>query len=304
MTGQEPVQLVAGHFLQKASESQIEQIKGHLNTHYFRHFTWPPYEYEWLDEAIDENGNKSRSTRPLPKEKYRYWVISFFGPNTQTARLQLAVNLLKKDLDLGSHFMFDKEGKGAGIIFGYPNVSSYFEDHLPIFETSGKSIFTVDSSNFSQVEQYFKSIEVAEKEQPQIYRSVKDFFQIKSLPRNSDLVVLGYFAILEALITHDPKKDFDSLNHQISTKMSLLSKRFERQLDYGLHFGESDNEKIWKKLYGYRSALAHGTPADFGTKFKMLKDSANVLNFVKEAVKLTLLFAMKETELLADLKKC
>ena len=59
-----------------------------------------------------------------------------------------------------------------------------------------------------------------------------------------------------------------------------------------------------KKLYGYRSALAHGTPADFKTKFQILKDPATVLNFLKEATKLTLLFAMKEPEFLADLKKC
>ena len=61
------------------------------------------------------------------------------------------------------------------------------------------------------------------------------------------------------LVTHDTKDDFDSLNHQISTKMTLLSKRYQRQLDYSGHFGANNHEQIWKKLYGYRSALAHGT---------------------------------------------
>ena len=299
--GQVPVELIPGHFLQKADMEQTNLIREQLHRHYARHYPLPAYEYEWLEEVKDDKGGSSRGSRELSPNQYRYWIISFDAPNTHTDALQLAVNLLQDDLDLGFHFMYWK-GESQGIISGHSNVSSYFESHPGMFEKGGAD--TIDAAQLSVISDYFQSIKACEKDQPHIYKTVRDFFQLKSLPRNSSMVILGYFAAIESLVTHDPKDDFNSLNHQISTKMALLSKRFERQLDYDSHFGQLGREQVWKKLYGYRSALAHGTPADFKTKFQILKDPANAHNFLKEAAKLVLLFAMKEPDFLADLKKC
>jgi hypothetical protein len=304
VTGQVPVELIPGHFLQKADVEQTKLIREQLHRHYARHYPFPAYEYEWLEEVKDDKGGSSRGSRELPTDRFRYWIVSFDGANTHTDGLQLAVNLLKNDLDFGFHFMYRKDGEGAGIISGHSNVSSYFESHPKMFGNCGNGADTIDTVELIETNGYFQSIKACEKEQPLIYKSIRDFFQLKSLPRNSSMVILGYFAVIESLVTHDPKDDFDSLNHQISTKMTLLSKRFKRQMDYNGHFEQPDQERVWKKLYGYRSALAHGTPADFKLKFKSLKDPSNALNFLKEAAKLTLLFAMKEPDFLADFKKC
>lgn len=301
VTGDLPVELIPNHFLQRADAEQIEIIREKINRHYAHNFLLPAYEYDWMEEEKDANGGSSRKTQELPSEKWRYWVVTFDGPNRQTQDLQLAANLLHKDLDLGLIFAYWQEGKGPTAISQGTTNSSFFESDFGMIDGGSLKITTKE---MSVIDDYFKAIKSCEKEQPHINKAVRDFFQLKSLPRQSSMVVLGYFAIIEALVTHDPKEDFDSLNHQISTKMTLLSKRFERQLDYAGQFGQFEWEKVWKKLYGYRSALAHGTSADFKTKFQILKDPATVLNFLKEATKLTLLFAMKEPEFLADLKKC
>jgi hypothetical protein len=302
VTGNLPVELIPAHFLQKADVEQVGLIRDQLHRNYARHWPLPAYDHEWLEEIKDDKGGSKKESRELSPDKFRYWIVTFDGPNTHIQELQLAANLLKQDLDFGFIFIYQKDGKSGGIISGHSNISSYFESRLSLF--IGNGAVTMEAAEFSVISSYVQSIKACEKGQPHIYKAVQDFFQLKSLPRNSSMVILGYFAVIESLVTHDPKDDFDSLNHQISTKMSLLSKRFERQLDCDGHFGQLDVEQIWKKLYGYRSALAHGTPADFKTKFQILKDPSCALTFLKEAAKLTLLFAMKEPEFLADLKKC
>ncbi len=300
VTGNTPVELIANHFLQKADAEQTRLIRNELHRNYSRHYPHPAYEYEWSPEAKDG----SRSSHQLTQDKFRYWVVTFERTNIRADDLQLATNLLKNDLDFGFHFVYHNEGENAGIISGHSNISSFFESHESMFGNTGNGALVLDAVELSVVKGYVEAIKSTEQAHLQIHTAVKDFTQLKSLPRKSNLVVLGYFAIIESLVTHDPKDDFDSLNHQISTKMSLLSKKFERQLDYKGCFGETSHEQAWKKLYGYRSALAHGTPVDFKTKFQILKNQFNANAFLKEAVKLTLLFAMEQPEFLADLKKC
>ena len=87
--------------------------------------------------------------------------------------------------------------------------------------------------------------------------------------------------------------------------MSLLSKRFQRELDYTLHFPQLPKpEEVWKKVYSYRSAIAHGGEANFDGEFKSLLNGDNIREFLKESLKLLLLYALKEPEFIADLQKC
>lgn len=299
VTGDLPVELIPNHLLQRADQEQTEIIRENINRHYAHNFPLPAYEFEWVGEV----GGSGRTGVEMPSEKWRYWVITFDGPNRQTQNLKLAVNLLQNDLDIGLVFIYSQEGKGpSGISQGSIN-SSFFESHLSLI---GDGTLKITTKELSAVGDYFRAIKVCEQEQPQIYRSIRDFFLLKSLPRNSNMVILGCFALIESLVTHNPKANFDSLTHQISTKMTLLSKRFERQLDYDGHFGQLNlNRKtVWKKLYDYRSALAHGTLPDFKSELQMLKNPAYALDFLNEATKLTILFAMKEPDFLTDLKEC
>ena len=263
----------------------------------------PAYEVSWKDEENAIPERKSRSSHKIASGSWRYWVITSDGISADTQDLQLAVNLLQNDLDLGFEFLHLKDEKGTtGFRKGSGN-SSFFESCWP-YPMIGDGSLKITTEEISTAGRFFNAIKTCQTEQPQIYQALWEFSQLKALPRLSNIIVLGYFSIIEALVTHDPKKDFDSLNHQISTKMTLLSKRFERPLDYDGQFGETEWEKAWKKLYAYRSALAHGSTVDFKNELKVLKDQATALNFLKEATKLTLLFAMREPELLADLKRC
>jgi hypothetical protein len=136
-----------------------------------------------------------------------------------------------------------------------------------------------------------------------IDRAFKKFSDLKSLPRNSELVVIALFSIIESLIAHCPKSTEvgDSLGHQIKTKMPLLSKRFQRTLDYHRYFGDTPEASIWAKLYGYRSKLVHGEDSRIDGS---LKNQQTVVDFLNESVKLLLLLSLREPILLMDLKEC
>jgi hypothetical protein len=263
----------------------------------------PEYEREWIPDLVKPNGEKGEY-RIL--DKWRYWIISIPEISLDTLTIDLAVELLKNDLDLGFTQSYDENYEDTRISRFHWNTSriSSFFDPQNFHEIHPAK--QIKDSEIKEITENHALIKSTEKSYPILNKAQQNFSQLKSLHRQSQLVTLGYFSIIEALITHKPRlnESLDSLIHQVSTKMVLLSKKFQRRLDYDSHFGQLEKDKVWKLLYGYRSALAHGKHADFKSEFKSLKDISNVLSFLKESVKLTLLLAMKDPDFLTDLKKC
>lgn len=142
---------------------------------------------------------------------------------------------------------------------------------------------------------------------PFIKKALSKFSILKQIPQDSELLILGYFSIIESLITHAPRSNetLDSINHQIANKIILLRKRFDRTINYSEYFDCSGNEEtIWKKLYSYRSCLAHGSEPDFTNKLRLLKDKKTVCSFVQEVLKLIIIISLREPELISDLRNC
>jgi len=140
-----------------------------------------------------------------------------------------------------------------------------------------------------------------------IWRAVVDFDHTKVITRYTPLKNLSYFSIIECILTHPPRPldTIDSITRQVSTKLSLLGKRFQRVLEYELQFPSLvEPETVWKKLYDYRSRLAHGSHVDFNKDFKALQSTENIRFFLFETVKLILLYALKDPDFLTDLQKC
>jgi hypothetical protein len=76
---------------------------------------------------------------------------------------------------------------------------------------------------------------------------------LKTVPHTSTIFPLGYFALLESLLTHapEPKDIHESLTKQIMRKVKLLNNRLPKRIDYS-PFGQTPPETIWKKMYAYR----------------------------------------------------
>ena len=127
--------------------------------------------------------------------------------------------------------------------------------------------------------------------------------QLKGLHHNSPLRFLGYFAVLESLLTHAPKPSdpYDSITRQVKKKLALLDHRFSKRKHY-VPLGKAPIDTIWAKMYHYRSLVAHGGDPEFAGDLSLLKSQGTALALIKETVKAVIRHALSEPQLLIDLR--
>jgi len=291
-----PFEITKDYWLRKAEIQEIERIKEELSK-----YNEALYLYEYEVVRLDEQRIQGN---PLLPDKWKYYVISFSGSNEKLRDIEYAANLLKNYISLGFIFFNPNDRLGRGTAYDLAQISTFFVEHHVRLEPS-KSITQVDlreiTRNYDLINSLNKNL------YPNIPKAISDFHQTKIISKRSGLKVLSYFSIIECLVTHNPSPGdrTDSLTRQITAKMSLLNKRFETALQYKTYFPSfSDSNNIWKKLYDYRSRVAHGVETDFVHEYKAFGSSDNILTFLKEAIKQLQLTALKEPELLADLQNC
>lgn len=136
----------------------------------------------------------------------------------------------------------------------------------------------------------------------EVARALELFRQTDAVHPSHTLHLLGLFAVVELLITHNPKGSFDSLSHQIRTKITLLEKRFCRPLDYA-QFGTTTKDKVWTRLYEFRSRIAHGASTDLRGSMQVLGSPKAATEFLRRATKLLVRRALFEPELVLDLRE-
>jgi hypothetical protein len=61
---------------------------------------------------------------------------------------------------------------------------------------------------------------------------------------------------------------------------------------------------VWEKLYGLRSAVAHGQKPDFEDDLQMLRNFRTAETFVRAAVRSVMRQSLIEPRLVADLRDC
>ena len=117
---------------------------------------------------------------------------------------------------------------------------------------------------------------------------------------------MGIFSVIESLIAHTPRlaESLDSISHQISGKMILLDRRFEETMNRPEVFGDVPDKKLWKRLYYYRSKVAHGQEPSFTGDFSILGDHGTVHQFLFEKCQALLRYSIMEPQLVADLREC
>ena len=165
-----------------------------------------------------------------------------------------------------------------------------------------KLLLSVGSAEGSHINDVFRLMAEHDHGILELARVGELLLDLKDLPHFSPLQILGYFAILESVLTHQPRPDdrYDSLTRQITSKLALLNRRWNPAFDYR-PLGGASHEKIWPLMYAYRSAIAHGVKLDFTKKLALLKnaDVANAL--VIDAVKKSIRQAYVEPRLMKDL---
>src|SRR5262249_16392767 len=156
-----------------------------------------------------------------------------------------------------------------------------------------------DAKEISRV--HSEIAQINKSEHQQIKRAIRMYSSLSATPREQSLYLLGAFAVIESLLTHDPNGEYDSLGHQIKTKMSLLNSRVSEPLKTDM-FGSCAFGKLWSHLYELRSRIAHGAEYGFDKKLKILESLEKSTTFMDQAVKTLLKHALKEPHLVIDLQ--
>ncbi|MBN2312905.1 MAG: hypothetical protein JXM79_03180 [Sedimentisphaerales bacterium] len=303
--GELPIEVAPGHFFQKASTQQVQKIKKWINV--FKPSLQPnivahPYELDIIKITAHKQGSAKYSHEPLSEDRWRYWVIEFEGANKEVSHIESATSLLRNDLELGFVILSRNLLRGGeGLVYHGQSLFSFF-DSREFYQPA----LSVTQEELREIPENYELIKKITPDYPHISRALRKLRDLKSLPRTSELVTIGLFSIIESLITHSPKltESADSLTHQIKNKIPLLRKRFQRELNYDQYFNPASEEVFWSRLYKYRSCIVHGEEPNFLKDLQILKGRDNVLEFLKETVKLLLLLSLKEPVLVSDLKKC
>ena len=299
-----PFQIHEDCYFQKANSIQIDQIKKYLSysgyfSDFFR-FLLSPYELAYVEDLNTPN-SKSLKSQHLEPEDWKYYIITFHGNNSKISDLAEAANLAEIELEFGLQFIYHEESKGFGILKNPTYTFNYFHamnSGLP----STESLDGVTLQDIGSVYQNYQQLDKIK--YPDIQKAINKLQQLKHLPHNSEFKILGLFTIIEFLITHKSIDTGDSITRQVTNKINLLSNRFSKKLDYSQFFGNTPESTVWKKLYAYRSNIAHGGQPDFAKELLVLKDDFTAKKFLKLVVKMLLRHSIIEPQLYTDLKEC
>lgn len=297
-----PHEIIHGHFLQKADSEQISKIKEALESLNANPFFRPPYEHNILVKPGDKPGNLRYDDKNLPPEKWRYWIIHFQGSNSELQELAYVLSLMEQDIELGFTFISHPALREDALSWHAQHLHTYFND-------SDRKVIrpkTITSTDLHLAGECYSKIKGLPKQYPHINRAFRRFYTLRSVPLRSELTVIGLFSVIESLLTHAPKNNdpTDSLTRQIKHKMPLVRKRFRRPIDHSAFFDGINEDKLWGKLYAFRSKIVHGEKADISGNLSVLKNEITVVEFLREIVKLLLIQSLLETVLLTDLKEC
>ena len=303
--GDIPVEIHPGHILRRATDQEIDAIQKRLDSASIHGMPFSPCLYRHIvKEEIHENRTQFHFDE-LPKEKWKYWVIAFEGSNAEIRNIELAAVLLPTDFDVGMTLFFSESAQ-QGKLSGWTSMPLHLVEKYSDMTEATKNARRLQAAEAAQIKNILRDIDTLPETADFIKHAHRNYFSVRAIPSKSELRVIGYFAIIESLVTHAPRlnETLDSINHQIVNKLILLRKRFSRPIPYETYFLDAGEEKLWKTLYSYRSCLAHGGKPDFKASLQILKSHDSVIKFLREIIKELILYGIKEHVFLADLKKC
>jgi hypothetical protein len=283
-----PVEIIPHHFLRRPSPDQIERIQHALNQ--FNHI----FPFRLIFESLwSRDGEKSSATRSEDPQNWRYWIIEASAGHTGAINGGIhsfveASRLSTLELDCSIVFL----PQGGTMSGAYTVPRNYRFGQPPLI---------LDDAAVTDIRLCHKLIGNLGDGYPEVASAVGTFCGLVRIPKSEPLYILGLFATLESLLTHDPTGGYDSLGHQIKTKIQLLNRRFHWPLVYK-QFGGCDPMKLWSKLYEVRSLIAHGRQPDFSRQHQVLINREVVTDFLEAAVRAVLRQALSEPDLILDLR--
>lgn len=314
ISSNKPVHLFDDYKLKRPTPKQLDYIKKYVEN-YTEVVFLKINRFETKSIQDDKGG---LTYHQLDKKDWNYWVVEH-SRNQMDKNFPLVVELSRLELTVlfegikgpitrsGEHIYGIMGNQLASAIFFHDTESNFF---LPKGNKSTiKEITIQDKKELRSIDRILKTFNSVKTEYAFIEKALDDFLKLKDISKRSPFKILGYFSILELLLTtFRPGSSDSSLNNQLQKKINLLNNQLDEKIDFTVYFRGSDTdtlELIIEKLYRYRNDIAHGNKSDFDKQLKILKDKKDtILSFLHLVVRQLLLKAIKEPQLIKDLKEC
>lgn len=306
--GEPSIELIPGYTFRRASEDEIVTIKNKIQEGLPLRYQNKSLPYEYVvKEEIYEN-QISYHFDKLDRDSWKYWVIAYKNVTSDRfSVLSKALALLPVDLDIAFDIQWIKlNDTKEEITMWSPiplHIKELYSDNKFLSTNSKK----INKEDIKKTGELYNLISEYDKSYNFIDHAISNYMNLRRLPKGSAILAVAYFSIIESLVTHPPRltETLDSISHQLRNKIILLSRKFEHSINYNDRFGKIGMEKLWSKLYGYRSAIAHGTKVDFNnTKYSILKSNEDVSWFLMAIVKELIILSCRDPIFFSDLKKC
>lgn len=280
-----------GYVLRSAKDEEIDRIRENIQK--LVGSLAVPHVNHWDRKR---SGSNPVIWEPADRIDWRYHVIAFDGETSLPADFQIASDLSSLELEIGFTL------RGPHAINWNPSRRFHV---LEAAQFSDGFLLAVTRAHIDEIVSLCDHLRKVDAKLFNGRAIGMQLGSLKSFHHGSALRTLGYFALLESLLTHapHPTDPYDSITRQIKKKILLLNNRWKPPLNYA-PFGNADPEKVWSKMYSYRSNLAHGGSPDFNGDLQLLGSHQQVLTLVKETVKAIIRQALIEPRLLLDLREC
>jgi hypothetical protein len=291
------IELIENYFLRKAVDDEIDNIKLRISS--LGREDWLDYRFEATEECTLEGSSVFKKT---DRKNWNYWIVSH---NETQANLDLldALSLCNKDINVLFQCIYNENAESFGFMLQHHKYYNFLEEIIGKNEIKLFTFSDRDEINrlFNLIKRYKSN---SNQEYMYINKALDDFRHLKMIPKRTSFFYVGMFSIIESLLTHNSSNSDKGIVHQLATKLSLLNKRFEHPLELGKFFkSPASFENTIKKLYTYRSAIAHGDFADFKKELSALETKETASEFLYVLLKNVIIQSLKEPSLITDLKK-
>ncbi|WP_437827909.1 hypothetical protein [Sorangium sp. So ce1153] len=311
-----PYDIAEGFTLVRADNMQIQELRRDLEP-FVPHWGVTPYPTPYEFKRVPrEDGGWSFVAREL--EDFRYFVVNFTGMGNEIHEIGLAGSLLPGEAEVEfalNYVAYAAIGFTKDMLL--PNarvrspVTSPLDLHrffLTLSNTGGapsQGLSRLSADDLAQFSRLYKQIQTHDESVIALKPKLYELHVLRSIDPRSRLGLVGYMTIIESLLTHkpDPKDIHESLTKQVVSKMGLLEHRISGGFGYQKWFpGKLGGNQIWRKLYGIRSAIAHGDKPEY--KMGEIPDYQTALKFLREVVKTLIRQSLAEPQLIRDLHDC
>lgn len=302
LIGYLPQEIAPNAVIRRASEQEIIEFD-RRNALAASAISFHGHSYRHTYEEIVDGDSIRYVPRLLPEAEWRYWVIEHEGDG-------LIFNRIEQLLTLSMPSIFLSFATIAGIsspLEGTRPLAPHILERVESLWRNGNRESQINVSRLVELCSNLQNLSNLDEENMFVQDALRKFFDLQRLPSMSEMYCLGLFSIIESLLAHSPRlnESLDSINHQLVNKLQFLNAEIiHSPIDPSTFFAGIDHDKLWKKLYNYRSQIAHTSKRHLSADHKALKSAQSITDFVEAKTKELLILALKKPSFLRHLKSC